>query len=110
MINKPFMNTKRTRKREICYYLNIKLERMKRMSIYEPKIGQITAIEIIGFRQINGRIKIGNSEDGELLNNFPSKIKTPYGIFQLEQIKLNGNEDKLPREHPDKNIEWGIYV
>lgn len=81
------------------------------MSAYEPKTGQICGFEIIGYRQKDGKIRLGNSNDGEMLEGFPKEIKTPYGTFQLEEIKLNDNEEnQLPDEHPGKNIEWGVYV
>lgn len=80
------------------------------MSIYEAKKGQIAGFEVIGYRQKDGSVQLGNPENGDILTDFPNEIKTPYGIFQLESIKSNDEEDKLPNDHPGKNIEWGIYV
>lgn len=79
------------------------------MKIYEPKAGQIAGLELIGYRQQDGTIKLG-TQSGEHLENFPEEIQTPYGIFTLEFIKKNDEEDVLPPTHEGKMIEWGVYV
>ena len=79
------------------------------MNMFEPKAGQIAGFDIIGYRQRDGKVKLGD-ENGELVNDFPEEIQTPYGVFTLETIKKNDEDNTLPEDHPGKNIEWGIYV
>lgn len=85
------------------------IERMKNMTIFKVKTGQIAGFEVIGYRQKDGTIKLGN-QNGEQLADFPEAIETPYGIFTLELIKKNDKDNSLPPGHEGKDIEWGIYV
>jgi len=88
----------------------MKQGRMREMNAYEPQEMQVSGIEIIGYRQRDGKIKIGDGENSELMDDFPASIKTPYGTFVLEKTTSNDPEGKLADGHPGKMIEWGHYA
>ncbi len=82
------------------------------MTPYEPKPYEIAGVDLIGYRQPDGKIQLGSSpKNGTLLDDFPKSILVQGVVYTLEFIKKNdGEPGHLPANHPGKNIEWGIYV
>lgn len=63
----------------------------------------VASFEIIGYRQPDGKIKLGHNESTQvLLDDFPSEVEFLGVVYTLEEKKQNS--------HSPNNIEWGIYV
>lgn len=80
------------------------------MKRHHLKENEMAGFEIIGYRQKDGSLRLGDEEEGELMNDFPKSVITTYGTFSLEDVRLNDENGNLPSDHPGKNIEWGIYA
>lgn len=66
---------------------------------YLPKPGEIAGFELIGYRQKDKSIKLGN-ENGTPMQTFPDEVVVNGMTYTLEEITKN----------PNSIIEWGVYV
>ena len=76
------------------------------MVIYKPDPGDIAGFELFARRQIDGALKIGDTE--KVLSAFPLEVEVCGRVYTFEHIKKN----EVPEGHPtgDPTIEWGVYV
>jgi len=75
--------------------------------VHEVDKDSLAGFELIGYRQADGTILLGNKVP---MNNFPKEVEILGAAYSLEDVKLNDEDDTLPADHEGKFIEWGIYV
>lgn len=81
------------------------------MGDYKPKRYEIAGVDLIGYRQPDGSIRLGkNDPDASRLPNFPKSIEVEGIVYTLELIRKNDERNSLPDNHSGKHIEWGTYV
>lgn len=78
------------------------------MKEYEPKPWEVAGFEIIGYRQEDGSIRLGN-DGGTHLPDFPKEVKAFGIVYCLEDVRKNKDECDLTPEHEGYRIEWGVY-
>ncbi len=68
--------------------------------------GDISGFDVMGYRLKDGSVNI----NGRKFDDFPKKLTLIGVTYNLEYIKKNDEDNKLPEDHGGKNIEWGIYL
>jgi hypothetical protein len=75
---------------------------------YSPKPWEVAGFELIGYRQEDGSIRLGN-EKGTHLPDFPKEVEAFGVVYCLEEVRKNKDEYNLSPDHEGYRIEWGVY-
>lgn len=76
---------------------------------YQPKKFEITSLELIGYRQPDGSIRLGNPS-GTWFPSFPLEVEVEGLTYTLEDTKVNREMFDLTPDHAGFTVEWGVYV
>lgn len=79
---------------------------------YKPQCYEIAGVNLIGYRQADGSVVLGDQTHGTHLPDFPEDIDVEGVTYSLEYVRKNREEspDIVVPGHPGYPIEWGIYV
>ena len=78
---------------------------------YKPKPFEIAGFELVGWRQADGDLRLGDAKRGTLVKDFPKEVHVCGATYTLEEIKRNRDDGPpLAEDHPGFFMEWGVYV
>ena len=73
---------------------------------YKPKPHEIAGFELMGYRLDDGKIRLGDDEQGDIVETFPERVEVCDVVYTLEYVKQHTD----PSGKILSNLEWGVYV
>lgn len=81
---------------------------------FEPKNGEVAGLELVGYKQADGTIRLGDYKRGKILKEFPPCVRVAGAVYTLEEVKWQADswkpEDMKDWTEQQRTIGWGEYA